>query len=151
MIWFVLAGLICIADLGIKRYIEESREINSQEAVLGGRVIITRFHNPGAMLGGLKDQGRILMGITLVFLGMIAGALLMILGKKENPLLKLGLSLLLGGALSNGWERWSKGQVTDYFKINCKPLKRVVFNLGDMFIFAGCFIGLMAEIFFGDK
>ena len=50
---------------------------------------------------------------------------------------KLGASFLLGGAASNLYDRLNRGYVVDYFSIRCKYLEKVVFNLGDFFIFAG--------------
>ena len=35
------------------------------------------------------------------------------------------------------YDRLKRGYVVDYFSIRCKYLEKVVFNLGDFFIFAG--------------
>lgn len=64
---------------------------------------------------------------------------------------KLALSLCLAGGISNLSDRFIRGQVVDYFTINFRRLKRVVFNLADIFIFLGAIILLVASIFKGDK
>ena len=49
----------------------------------------------------------------MVSVGIIAGMLLAASGKKGNGVLKVGLTLLLGGAASNVFERALCGKVTD--------------------------------------
>lgn len=69
MLWILLAVAICAVDLGIKHYIDTHKEENCYEPAVGGRIIITRFHNPGAMLGWMKKKPKMLMGITLLGIG----------------------------------------------------------------------------------
>lgn len=148
MVWLLLAAAFCGADLAIKKYIQSHKSEGEHQPVFGGKIIITRFYNEGAMMGFLKDKTKLLFGITCVIFGMVLGILLFLIGKPENRLLKFGLSLLLGGAASNAYERCFKGKVTDYFSLNIgiKPLKRVVFNIGDFFIFIGSIIAVISEV-----
>ena len=46
---------------------------------------------------------------------------------------KLGIAIILGGAISNLYDRVVRRYVVDYFSIQCGKLKGVVFNLGDIF------------------
>lgn len=146
MFWILLAAAVAATDLWIKRWIREHKELNSREPILGGRIIVTKYFNPGAMLGFMKKKARLLSGVTLVAIGMILGLLLAATGRKGNILLKLGLSLLLGGAVSNAFERFTYGKVTDYFRISIgsKKLERIIFNIGDFCIFAGCILAAIA-------
>lgn len=52
---------------------------------------------------------------------------------------------LMGGALSNLYDRVVRGYVVDYFTIEWKFLKKVVFNLGDMFVFLGSAVFVLAQ------
>ena len=56
--------------------------------------------------------------------------------RKRSP---LGVGLILGGGLSNLWERLRHGRVYDYVRFPKAPgkLKRCVFNLADFAIFLG--------------
>ena len=45
--------------------------------------------------------------------------------------------MVLGGALSNIIDRCRRGYVVDYFSFQVRGLKKVIFNLGDLFVFAG--------------
>ncbi len=57
-------------------------------------------------------------------------------------LIKLGLSFVVGGAFSNVYDRLVRRYVVDYFSFNVKweRLRRIVFNISDLFIFLGSFL-----------
>lgn len=65
--------------------------------------------------------------------------------EKGRTLEKLGLSIALGGAVSNLYDRLVRGYVVDYFSIEWKRLKKVVFNLGDMFVFLGSAVFIISQ------
>ena len=108
MLWILIAAAVCAGDLLVKHYIDTHKEENCHEPVVGGHIIITRFHNPGAMLGWMKDKPKMLMGVTILGIGVLAGGLMGSLYKKKSVLIRLGLALLLGGAASNAYDRIMK-------------------------------------------
>lgn len=57
--------------------------------------------------------------------------------------------MILGGGLNNYTERRRKGYVTDYASLNVEnpKLKKVVFNISDLFIFTGALLWGGSEIF----
>lgn len=148
MLWLLIAAVLCLIDLGIKNYIEGNKTEASNDRILKDKVTITKFYNEGAMLGLLKTKTKQLTAITLICFGAIFGLLLSLIGKKGNILMKAGVSMLLGGAASNAYERYSKGKVTDYIKFNfgCKKFRNIVFNIGDFFIFIGALLTLIGEL-----
>ena len=77
----------------------------------------------------------------------LAGYLAALLPQKGKKVQKLGIAMILGGALSNLYDRLVRRYVVDYFSIQWKKLKDVVFNLGDIFVFAGSLILLLRELF----
>lgn len=134
MIYILVATIIFAADVAIKSYIEKNKKINEEEEILKGRIIVTRYHNKGAMLNLLEKNTR----AVIVISGCLFGAVLTLFGMvlpKNNPVLKTGLSLLIGGASSNLYDRVKKGYVVDYFSF--RFLKKIVFNIGDLFIMLG--------------
>lgn len=139
MFYFISAAALCTIDLIAKKYIQKK---NAAAAYIHnhGIVKITYFKNKGAMLGFLKNSGRLLLGITMTVIGFLMGILAVLTGQKGQNLLKTGLSLILGGALSNAYERIKDGEVTDYISFNAGPKKfrNIVFNIGDFSIFGGC-------------
>lgn len=58
---------------------------------------------------------------------------------------KLGLALVIGGSLSNLYDRFVRRYVVDYFSFQFGVLKKVVFNLGDLFVFFGSGLLLLLE------
>ena len=62
-------------------------------------------------------------------------------------MLKFGLSLLLGGAFSNTYDRLRRGYVVDYFRLNV-PAKRIwnlIFNISDFCIVIGAVLVVLGE------
>lgn len=64
--------------------------------------------------------------------------------RRKSP---VGAGLLLGGGLSNLWERLRQGAVFDYLRFPKAPgpLKRYVYNLADFAVLAGALALLMGK------
>ena len=105
MVWFGLAAAICGEDLFFKSYVKACVRENSEKKLIGDKVILTRVYNRGAMLGWMDDAPEMLRGITMLGIGSLAGALAACESEKGHVCRKLGLSLMLGGADINAWER----------------------------------------------
>ena len=58
MIWLLLVIGIFVGDGLCKTYMDRSLQEKEQRPVLGGHVILRKFHNPGAMLGWDRTEGR---------------------------------------------------------------------------------------------
>ena len=65
--------------------------------------------------------------------------------KKSIDLEKLGWAIVLGGALSNNFDRLKRKFVVDYI-----PLGRYIYNLGDFFIYTGAIIAAAVNFFGKD-
>ena len=76
MFYFILAAVLCGADLIIKKYIKQKNATARYERRLGC-MTITYLKNKGAMLGFLKQSAKLLLCITLTAIGFIAGVLAM--------------------------------------------------------------------------
>lgn len=135
MIYMLIILGIFVGDGLIKKYIEDTKEYGKDEKILNGKIILTKYHNSGAMLNFLDKQKNIVLALSCFMLGTIFMLFALLVPKKGNRLAKLGLSLILGGALSNTYDRIKKSYVVDYFSFSC--LKKVVFNISDLFIFLG--------------
>ena len=84
--------------------------------------------------------------LPLAVISGLAGFLAAILPQKGKTVQKFGIAVILGGAVSNLYDRMIRHYVVDYFSIQCGKLKKVVFNLGDIFVFLGSAILFGAEI-----
>lgn len=109
---------------------------------LGGRLILEKYYNDGAALNLLAQKPRIMRLIHTIVL-IIAGTFFYFYMRTSGKeLSKTGLALLLGGGASNLTDRYTKGHVVDYFRINLGPkrLKRIIFNISDFCIFIGALL-----------
>ena len=121
-----LTGGIAALDLFIKDEIEREGEEEFPRDLPGtkGLIRLHKSYNSGFPFGAL--------GAFMTKKGCLAQ--------------KIGLSMVLGGAISNLYDRLVKGYVVDYFSIEFKRLKKVIFNLGDIFVFLGSLVFLIGEL-----
>ncbi len=134
---------IFLVDQLIKKRVEKYIQIRGgqqgEKEILGGRLLRRRHHNRGARLN-FGESKRIFVAVLSVSLTSVLTVIFLCsLGQRGNRLLRAGLSLLLGGAFSNSYDRLKRGFVVDYVSFNVKwePLRRIVFNISDFCIIIG--------------
>ena len=147
MYGWLIGGLTAL-DLGIKNEIEREEEDSFPRDLPHARgwIKLHKSHNQGFPFGFLKERPELVKTVPLMVTSAVAGALGAFMTRKGSLGQKLGLCLVLGGALSNLYDRIRRGYVVDYFTIEWKRLKDVIFNLGDMFVFLGSLIFMIAEL-----
>lgn len=134
-------------------YKEKNQHIGKERSegkVPGRQTDRKNCHNHGMMLGILKNKDKeFLRDFASMVLGGAIWEYIRTSGEKGTRISKLGLSMILGGGLNNYTERRRKGYVTDYASLNVEnpKLKKVVFNISDLFIFTGALLWGGSEIF----
>ena len=130
---------LALTDLAVKKEIEARPDEEFPKTVKesGGLIRLYKNHNPGFSFGFMKEYPKLVEMVPVCMLSAVAGAWAYVIGKKGRVLEKTALTLVLAGGASNLYDRLKRGYVVDYFSIQWKKLKKVVFNLGDIFIFAG--------------
>jgi signal peptidase II len=106
----------------------------------GGKVLIRRVDNKGAAGGMLSRKPSYVKIASTAAAAIAALRFLFLLPVKKRALKKGAYAFFLAGALSNLYDRWVRGSVTDYISIvsrRMKGVQRIVFNLGDVFILIG--------------
>lgn len=148
MLYWMIPCLICGLDLWIKNYVEHCVEMNSERPVCGGKFLLKRTHNTGAMLNFMERKKKVVTGFSAGLTAVLLIGYLCLLGKKGMGLLRLGLGLIIGGACSNVYDRIVRKYVVDYFSFNTKwkKFRAVVFNIGDIFIFLGAFLVILWNV-----
>jgi signal peptidase II len=102
--------------------------------VLGGKVLIDLVHNTGAAFGLFPNQTVLFVIVALVI---VTGLIASYRRLASGPIwLRIGLGLVLGGALGNLSDRVRLGYVIDFVDVRWWP----VFNLADSCIVAGVVI-----------
>ncbi|MDF2608419.1 MAG: peptidase signal peptidase [Bacillales bacterium] len=144
MFYLLLTMLLCGEDQYLKNKIDQDTELGQDTEIFNGNIIKTKTYNKGAFLSFLEGKTAVLHGLSIILLAIVAVTYICTLLSKGKNVLKLGLSLLTAGAMSNVYDRLKRGHVIDYFSF--KGLRNVVFNIGDMFIFLGSILILFREL-----
>lgn len=141
----LIIGGIFTGDYKIKKYVEE--KVNEPRPILGGRILLRKYHNRGAMLNLGQRRSKIVTAVSLFLCLLLTAVFLLSLGRRGNNLLRIGLSFLLGGAFSNTYDRLKRKYVVDYFsfRVKWKPLGRIVYNLSDFCIITGALLVVLGS------
>lgn len=133
----ILALVVLVLDLLTKRWVEAI-------LVYGDQIPLTSFfnlvltYNAGAAFSFLSDAG----GWQRWFFSVVAvGASILIIHllrkHAADRLFCLALSLILGGALGNLWDRITLGHVIDFLDFHVAGYHWPAFNVADSAIFLG--------------
>lgn len=139
MLYIAAAAGIFLLELYIKNYIERKGEEGKEKEVCKGTFLIRKYHNKGVFLNAGERVRPLVAALSLGLTVCITVLFIVTLGQKGRGVLKTGLSLLLGGAFSNTYDRMRRKYVVDYFSfgVKWKPLRRIVFNISDFCILIG--------------
>lgn len=146
--YLLIVVAIFALDFSIKQYVELHFPEGMRKEIGNGKVILKKVYNRGAALNILEKKQEFVAGISTGLTVVTLLAELALLTRKGVGTLKLGLSLVLGGALSNIYDRLVRKYVIDYFSfgVKWKKIANIVFNLSDLFIFIGSFLIMIAQL-----
>lgn len=148
MIYPTIIATLTAADQFLKQAIEKDKEGIFPRELHGskGKIWLYRNHNSGFSFGFLKEHPDLIRAVPLAGLSAFGGILGFLSARKGYFLHKTSLCLILAGGASNLYDRIVRGHVVDYFSIQWKHLKKLVLNLGDVFIFSGALLFALAEL-----
>ena len=153
ILFVTLVSAILFGDLYIKnrveKYIPAKGSGKSEYELLGGRLLLRRHHNRGMVLNAGEKRQPVVAAVSLALTVVLTAVFLISLGHRGNNLLRAGLSLLLGGAFSNTYDRMKRKYVVDYlsFGVRWKGLRKIVFNLSDFCIIIGALLATIGSCF----
>ena len=147
-IYTAIAALLCGADSLIKYAIERNHPDGELRPALHGKIIIRKFHNKGAMLNLGASRQQTMAVLSVIFTVFMTGVYVGTLGTRGRHMLKTGLSLILGGAYSNTYDRLFRKYVVDYvsFEVRNRRLRNIVFNLSDFGIMIGSCLLVISQM-----
>ncbi len=136
---------IFMGDNYLKERMERQLGPGETRELWGGRLLLRRHHNKGAVLGLGERKGLVVTTLSVVLTVASTMVFVLTLGRYGSNLLRAGLSLLLGGAFSNTYDRLKQQYVTDYvsFGVKWKPLRSLVFNVSDFCIITGAMLSAL--------
>ncbi|MDO8437024.1 MAG: signal peptidase II [Nitrosomonadaceae bacterium] len=144
--WLMISVVVIALDLFTKHLVQSA-------LTYGEHIVITSFfnlvltYNAGAAFSFLSDASG---WQRWFFSGIAAGAsvLIVYLLRKHaaEKLFCMSLSLVLGGALGNLWDRITLGHVVDFLDFHISGYHWPAFNVADSAIFVGAML-LIVESF----
>ncbi len=150
IIHLILACIVISLDRWTKRLVAARISMYAHVQVIPGFFRLTHTENTGAAFSLFADspahwKTALLIGFSLVAMIIVAA----LLWKQSRALTITGiaLSLILGGAAGNLWDRVMSGRVVDFLLFYVKSYQWPVFNLADSSIVIGAAL-LIIEILF---
>jgi signal peptidase II len=149
LVWLWLSGVVIALDLLTKWMAEYYLIIYQRVPIIDGVFALTLAYNPGAAFSFLADAGgwqrwffiAVAIGVSIMLLVWLARL------PREKWLEALGLSLILGGALGNLYDRVVHGHVVDFILVHWQDSWYFpAFNIADSAITVGAVL-LIVDMF----
>lgn len=150
MFYLLLIIFFFVIDFFLKNWVEVTPKDHLPRPLLNGHLEIRRLHNKGLAGGRFKEKPQLATLISGACLFVVSLLGLPLLFKKGSRLNKLAISMILGGAAGNFFDRLGRGHVVDYLsfpKAKLKTIRKYVYNLADLLIFLGSAILVVKELF----
>jgi signal peptidase II len=149
---FLLALFVVLLDRWTKRLVAARIAMYTHIQVIPGFFRITHTENTGAAFSLFADSPSHWKTAMLISFSVVAMIVVSVLLWKQSRALTMtgiALSLILGGAVGNLWDRVASGRVVDFLLFYVKTYQWPVFNLADSAIVVGASV-LVLEIIFGQ-
>ena len=156
LVAYGVAATIFLLDRVSKAIIQTHVSLWDTYVVIPGFFNIVHTENRGAAFGLLADAGAewrtfFLLGLSLLVLALVAVALWHPSGSTAGGRwFRIGLSLVLGGALGNMYDRLSNGTVTDFLDFYIRSYHWWSFNIADSAITTGAAL-LLLDMWFSRR
>ncbi len=128
LIWIL--GIL-IVDQSTKAIVVKTLPPHQSVSVIQGFLNFTHVRNPGGAFGILRNYGSWVAIVTLII--SLTLILMLLFAEFKDSVMKVGLAVIVGGALGNLIDRLRWGYVIDFFDFWMIP----VFNLADLAIVIG--------------
>ena len=143
---FLIAVAVLILDRLTKWIIMRTIMLEDSISIVPGFFRLTYLENPGAAFSLFADstspfRTALLVAFSLAALGVVA--FLLWRSRNEFNITTISLSLILGGALGNLWDRLADGKVTDFLDFYLGNHHWPPFNIADSAIVVGALLLLL--------
>jgi signal peptidase II len=149
-IHFLLVLLVVLVDRWTKWLAATRIPLYKTVPIIPGFFRLTHTENTGAAFSLFADSPSHWRTVLLIGFSAVAAVVVsVLLWKQSRPLSLTGiaLSLILGGAVGNLWDRVASGRVVDFLLFYVENYQWPVFNLADSSIVVGAAL-LVIEILF---
>jgi signal peptidase II len=135
-----VATLIVVVDQIVKALVRSRLTLHESITVIPGFFDLTRVHNTGAAYGfldGVDFPFKTVLLTTVATVALIALGVYAARLDQSQPLTRLGLTLVIGGAIGNLIDRVSAGYVLDFVDLYRGTWHFWAFNVADSAITIG--------------
>jgi signal peptidase II len=144
----VIAAAVVLGDRLSKLEIQQDLSSYDSVPVIAGWLRLIHTENPGAAFGMLAEgnpilRSLVLIGVSGLVLLFVAWALWSNRSSLNSWLSRLGLSLILGGAAGNLYDRIVHQTVTDFIEVYHGSWSFPAFNVADSAITVGAVLLLL--------
>lgn len=136
--WLWLTGLVIILDVITKAMASENLLLHQPVNIFPG-FNFTLMHNTGAAFSFLSEASGWQRWFFSIVAIVVSAAIVVWLARlqKGQAWLAIGLTMILGGALGNVWDRLSLGYVIDFIDVYVGSAHWPAFNIADSAITVG--------------
>lgn len=149
--WYLLAALVVLLDQVSKQYISATFRYGESVEIFPF-LNLTLVYNLGAAFSFLSDAGgwqRWVFALIAIAVSVFIAVWLARLSAGQR-LLATSLSLVLGGALGNLWDRMVLGHVIDFIDVYYQSYHWPAFNLADSAITLGALLLILESLLSGS-
>jgi signal peptidase II len=146
----LIALLVVVLDRVSKLAVAKHIELQDSISVIPGFFRITHVENRGAAFGLFADspsEWKIAMLVLFSVVALVVVVTLLWRSSHSMTATGVGLSLILGGAVGNLWDRLFHGRVVDFLLFYIGQYQWPAFNVADSAIVVGAAL-LVLEILF---
>lgn len=147
---FLIALAVLLLDRYTKRLVSKDISLHDSITVIKRIFYITHVENRGAAFGLFNDSpSEWKIGLLVLFsiVALVIVSALLWRSSHTMTASAVGLSLILGGALGNLWDRVLNGRVVDFLLVYIGSYQWPAFNVADSAIVVGAGL-LVFEILF---
>lgn len=149
MLYGVMIALMIVLDRWSKVWAQDVLMKIDTFPLIQNVFHLTYVENKGAAFSMLSGKVGFLIFFTgLVLVGLL-GLLIISMKRGESKVLLVALSLVIGGAVGNMYDRIVLGYVVDYFDF--RLINFAVFNVADVFVVCGSILLGIYLIFIEGK
>jgi len=139
-VYLLIAAIIVLLDRWTKHLVAQRISLYSHIQVIPGFFRLTHTENRGAAFSLFADSTapwKTAMLIAFSVIALLVVSVLLWKNDQGNIATGVGLSLIMGGAVGNLWDRLARGRVIDFLLVYVKQYQWPVFNLADSAIVVG--------------
>jgi len=148
--FFLIAVIVLLLDRIAKWAIASNIALHDSVVVIPGFLRLTHVQNTGAAFGLFAEssfQWKVGALVSFSILALVIVSALLWKNSHSLSTTTIGLSLILGGAMGNLWDRMVSGHVVDFLDFYVGSYHWPAFNVADSAIVVGAIL-LVAEIVF---